>query len=421
MNRPDARIPDPDGRRPTRPDPDPIRRRRAAAFDRLDAAFEEAFGSAPSHRLRSPGRVNLIGEHTDHQDGFVLPMAIDRELRLVLRPRDDGRVRLWAADLQAHHAFDASAPHLRDGWAAYAHGVAWSLARDGQRLRGFDAALAGDVPQGAGLSSSAALELAIAHAFAIAGDLPWDPVAMAVACRRAENDWVGVASGIMDQLICACGREGMALRIDCRDLSREAVTLPSGVRVVILDTGTRRGLVDSAYNERSAQVREAARALQVAMLRDVTPARLASEEHRLDATVRRRARHVVHENARVALAADAMRRDDPVALGRLMDASHDSLRDDFEVSSPALDAITQAARAHPACYGARMTGAGFAGCAVALVDDTDLDAFVDATTAHYRDATGHAPEAWPVVAAAGTGPWDAGATAASPSERSSPR
>jgi galactokinase len=367
----------------------------------LRDAFAARFGSAPERLVRAPGRVNLIGEHTDTSDGFVLPMAIDREVRVALTPRSDATVRLVALDLDEENAFDAGAPHEREGWASYAHGVAWALAEDGHALRGFDGVFTGDVPRGAGLSSSAALELALARAFAEASDLPWDPRAMAVACRRAENAWVGVASGIMDQLIGACGEAGTALLIDCRDLSTEPVPLPAGTRVVILDTGTRRGLVGSAYNERRAQVDAAAEALGVEVLRDVDPATLEARGHELDPTVRRRARHVVLENARVLRAADAMRRGDAAETGRLMNDSHASLRDDFEVSGPALDAMVEVARDQDGCHGVRMTGAGFAGCAVALVADDAVAGFVPEVEARYREATGNEPALYPVVATAG--------------------
>jgi galactokinase len=301
-------------------------------------------------------------------------------------------------------AFDATAPSTKHGWAAYAHGVAWALAEAGHALRGFDAVFTGDVPRGAGLSSSAALELALARAFAEASDLPWDPAAMAVACRRAENAWVGVASGIMDQLISACGEAGSALLIDCRDLSTQAVPIPAGTRVVILDTGTRRGLVGSAYNERRAQVDAAAEGLGVPVLRDATTELLNRRGDALDPVVLRRARHVIGENARVLEAADAMRRGDAATLGRLMDASHASLRDDFEVSGPALDAMVEVARAHDGCLGARMTGAGFAGCCVALVDEARLDDFVAEVGATYQARTGNEPALYPVRASAGAGP-----------------
>lgn len=357
-------------------------------LEELRIAFEGRFGRRPTAVVRAPGRVNLIGEHTDTSEGFVLPMAIDREVRVALRPREDATVRLRALDLDEETTFDARAPSARDGFAAYAHGVAWALAEAGHALTGFDGVMAGDVPSGAGLSSSAAVELAVARAFAEAADLPWDPRAMAIACRRAENGWVGVASGIMDQLVGACGEEGAALLIDCRELTTTAVPLPPGTSVVVLDTGTRRGLVGSAYNDRRAQVDAAAAALGVATLRDADEALL--DAHDLEPVLARRARHVITENARVLRAADAMRAGDAAALGRLMDASHASLREDFEVSGPELDAMSRIARGAPGCHGARMTGAGFAGCCVALVETDALPDFLPEVEARYEEATGGA-------------------------------
>lgn len=277
------------------------------------------------------------------------------------------------------------------------------------RLRGLDAAFSGDVPRGAGLSSSAALELAFARAFLEAAGLAWDPKTAARRGQRAENAWVGVQSGIMDQLASACGRAGRALLIDCRSLDVQPVPLPDGTRVVILDTDTRRGLVGSAYNERRAQCERAAEAFGVDALRDVDLAGFSAREAELDPTVRKRARHVVTENARTQEAAAAMRRGDAARLGELMIESHASLRDDFEVSSPALDAIVAAALDQPGCYGARMTGAGFGGCAVALVAAADVASFEAAVRTAYRLATGHEARIYPTDAAAGAGLTDGAA------------
>jgi galactokinase len=277
------------------------------------------------------------------------------------------------------------------GWIEYLKGTAWSLQEAGHRLTGWEGVLVGDVPCGAGLSSSAALEMATARAFAAAGDLGWEPAAMAKLGQRAENRWVGVNCGIMDQLISAAGRAEHALLIDCRSLETQPVPFPPGVAVVVLDTSTRRGLVDSAYNERRAQCEAAARFFQVRALRDVTPAEFADRAGGLDETTRRRARHVISENDRTLRAAEAMRRQDAADLGTLMNQSHESLRDDYEVSSDALNAMVQSARAHSACYGARMTGAGFGGCAVALIEARAADDFVAATSAKYQAQTGHAP------------------------------
>jgi galactokinase len=369
---------------------------------RLDAAFREHFGSPPASWVRAPGRVNLIGEHTDYNDGFVLPLAIDRAVWIGLRPRDDGRVRLRSADFGETVGFEldtvASGPAagVDPGWAGYVKGAAWALGDAGHGLTGWDGVIGGDVPVGAGLSSSAALSVAALRAFAAVSGIPWQPLPMARLAQRVENDWVGVSCGIMDPLISAVGREGHAVLIDCRSLDTRAVPLPEASTVVILDTTTRRELVGSAYNERRRQCEAAAAHFGVPALRDVTPAMVEATggaANGLDETTRARARHVVTENARTLAAADALETGDAATVGRLMDESHASLREDFEVSSPELDAMVAAARA-AGCHGARMTGAGFGGCAVALVDAADVDGFIQATVAGYRDRTGLEPHVY---------------------------
>lgn len=360
-------------------------------LSRVTAAFGERFDAEPDVIVRAPGRVNLIGEHTDYNDGFVLPMAIERAVWIALRPRPDNRVRVLALDLGEWAEFDLANLRQGRGWAEYLKGVAWACQEAGYTLRGWEGVLAGDVPRGAGLSSSAALELATARAFQAVSGFAWEAATMARLGQRAENAWVGVRCGIMDQMIAAAGHRGHALLIDCRSLETQAVPLPDGVVVVILDTATRRGLVDSAYNERRRQCEVAARHFGVSALRDVSEADLAARGHELDEVIRRRARHVITENARTLAAAAAMRAGDALALGRLMDASHASLRDDFEVSSPALDTMVTLARRHPACLGARMTGAGFGGCAVALVQAEQADAFAAQVAADYRAAMGLEP------------------------------
>jgi galactokinase len=382
------------------------------------AAFEHTYGAPATRLVRAPGRVNLIGEHTDYNDGFVLPLALERAAWIALTPRDDGVVRLAATDLYQHGVFDVAAARRRDargdprdpqgGWLEYPRGVAWALQADGHELRGFDGALASDVPRGAGLSSSAAVELAVAAAFAAAAGEAWtpawDPEAIARAMQRVENLWVGVQSGIMDQLIGAAGRPGHALLIDCRDLSRRPVPLPSDVAVVVLDTSTRRSLVGSAYDDRRAACERVADALGVRALRDVDMVTLEAAAPRLDPVDFRRARHVVSENARTLEAADALAQGDVERLGTLLDASHVSLRDDYDVSSAALNAMQVAARAAPGCLGARMTGAGFGGCAVALVRAEHVSSFVDVASAVFHAATGLQATAYPSRAAAGAGP-----------------
>lgn len=371
---------------------------------RVVEAFTRLFGASPACLTRAPGRVNLIGEHTDYSDGFVLPMAIDRAIWVALRPRADGQVIAHSLHFPEPVTFTLS--DIRRGgpsWGEYLKGVAWALQGAGYALRGWEGVVDSDVPIGAGLSSSAALEMAIARAFAFVSDLPWEPAIMARLAQQAENRWVGVNCGIMDQMVSALGRAGHALLIDCRSLETQAVPLPPGTAVAILDTGTRRGLRDSAYNERRAQCEAAARFFGVAALRDVTLERLEREALGLEAVILRRARHVVTENQRTLAAAAAMARGDAATLGRLMKASHASLRDDFAVSSRELDIITDCANNHAACYGARMTGAGFGGCAVALVREDKAEDFVTAVAACYRNATGLEPIIYLSQAADGAG------------------
>ncbi len=351
--------------------------------------FVERFGEPPQWVVRAPGRVNLIGEHTDYNDGFVMPLAIDRAVWIALRRRPDRRVVVHSIDFrdEGEFALDELRPSEKR-WLEYIKGVAWSLADDGLPLSGWEGIVAGDVPAGAGLSSSAALEVAAARAFASVAAIGWDAKAMAVRCQRAENRWVGMNCGIMDQMISACGRAGHAVLIDCRSLELSPAPLPEDVRVAVLDTGTRRGLVDSQYNARRADCEAACATLGVKALRDATLELLGDHRRELSETVYRRARHVISENERTARAAEAMRRGDFGALGPMLRESHRSLRDDYEVSSPALNAIVDAAVEHPACLGARMTGAGFGGCAVALVRSEAMDDFARRTAVRYREQTG---------------------------------
>lgn len=354
--------------------------------------FNRIFGSQPTHVVRAPGRVNIIGEHTDYNDGFVLPMAINRAAWIALRPRTDRQVAIYSTHFEQTITFSLDDFQTeKSGWVEYLRGVAWALTEAGYVLTGWDGVLASDVPVGAGLSSSAAVELATARAFAVTSGFVWEPAAMAKLGQIAENKWVGANTGIMDQMISAAGKADHALLIDCRSLETELVHIPGGTVIVVLDTSTRRGLVDSAYNERRASCEAAARFFAAPALRDVTLEQFEDQASQLDPIVRRRARHVITENARTLQAADAMRRGDAAALGKLMDASHVSMRDDFEISSDALNAIVDAARREPGCYGARMTGGGFAGCAVALVDAAEAERFALAVAGTYQNATGLEP------------------------------
>jgi galactokinase len=366
------------------------------------AAFEKSFGEAPPILVRAPGRVNLIGEHTDYNDGFVLPIAIDREVWIALRPRDDGRVSVHSLDYREAAEFEVGhVEHGGRGWVEYLKGVAWGFGEARLPLRGWEGVMGGNVPRGAGLSSSAAVELATERAFATVAGIPWNASDMALLAQRVENRWIGVQCGIMDQMVVAAGREGHAILIDCRSLETTPAPLPAGASVVVLDTATRRGLVDSAYNERREQCEAAARYFGVPALRDVSVADFEARGAGLDPVTRRRARHVVTENARTLEAVDAMRAGDLARLGALMNASHESLRNDFEVTNDALDTIVDIARSAAGCHGARMTGAGFGGCAVALVDSPHAAAFVALVTERYQTATGRVPHCYVCHAADG--------------------
>ena len=354
----------------------------------ITESFARRFGGAPRHIVRAPGRVNLIGEHTDYNDGFVLPMAMDRAIWIALSPRSDRSVLLYSKDFspEANLFLDRIEP--ANGWGNYVRGTAWALQKAGIDLCGWNGVVAGDVPVGAGLSSSAALEMAVVQAFCSAGGFTLAPKIMAEIGQACENRWIGLNSGIMDQMICAAGKAGCALLIDCRSLETHPAPLPEKTAVAILDTGVRRGLVDSAYNQRRQQCEEAAHHFGVAALRDVSIQQFHAGSAGLPDPARRRARHVVTENQRVLEAAEALAAGDLRRVGVLMDQSHASLRDDFQVSCPQLDAMVACARSVPGCFGARMTGAGFGGCAVALVTETEKDRFVEQTARCYTETTG---------------------------------
>jgi galactokinase len=350
--------------------------------------FEEEFGGEPDAIVRAPGRVNLIGEHTDYNEGFVLPAAIDRDLCIAVRARSDGLVDVRSEGHQGCVIVLDRFEDEREGWSRYVQGVAWALAEAGHRTTGWEGAVASDIPVGAGLSSSAAIELATARAFAMTSGFEWDPTRIAKLCQRAENVWVGVACGLMDQLASARGRRDHAILLDCRSLELDWVPIPDRASIAILDTGTRRELENSAYNERRRECEEAAAMLGVRSLRDISADDLRSRSAVVSSPSWRRALHVVTENGRTLAVAEAMRAGDAESMGRLMNESHSSLRDDFEVSSQPLDAIVEAAQATEGCFGARLTGAGFAGCGVALVERSATRDFARAVSNSYARATG---------------------------------
>ena len=331
----------------------------------LTNTFIKRFNSAPTAIVRAPGRVNLIGEHTDYNDGFVLPMAIDRAVWIALRPRSDNQVHLHSLDFEQTITFDLDSLQKRTGWVGYVQGVAWALQKAGYTLQGWEGVMKGNIPIGAGLSSSAATELSVARAFAVTSELPWHPTKMALLAQQAENQWVGVHCGIMDQLISAAGVAEHALLIDTRHLTTEAVPMPPQARIAVLYSAAPRSLAGSAYNQRRAECNDAVRTLQkvlphVKALRDVTITQLEQHRNLLPDTIYRRAHHVVTENQRVLDSVTAMRSGDLKRLGTLMLDSHLSLRDDYEVSSKELDMLVELAM-KAGSLGARLTGAGFGG------------------------------------------------------------
>jgi galactokinase len=365
--------------------------------------FKQKFSTDPTVIVRAPGRVNLIGEHTDYNDGFVMPMAIDRTMYIALRPRKDKKVRVYSIDFDVWGEFELEELQKEKGWLEYLKGIAWALQGEGYTLQGWEGVLTGDVPRGSGLSSSAALEMATARAFHEVSSFPWNPAKMALLGQKTENQWVGANTGIMDQMISASGQKGFALLIDCRSLETQAVPLPAGTVAVIMDTMTRHTHTDSGYNERRAQCEEAAKFFSVKALRDVSIEEFNAKANELSDVVRRRARHVIIENDRTLLAAEAMKKGDAVLLGRLMNESGDSLRDDFEVTNDALDVMVACARVEAGCYGARMTGGGFGGCAVALVNSENAATFAKNVAKSYQAKTSKEPQIYVCEPSAGAG------------------
>jgi galactokinase len=367
----------------------------------LAAAFGGRYGRAP-RLFRAPGRVNLIGEHTDYNQGFVLPMAIDCETVVAAAARDDRRVRACSLNLSEEVQFDLDSPgpKRRGSWLDYLEGVAWDLGQDGAPLRGADLMISSDVPTGAGLSSSAALEVSVGLALLSVAGREFDPVRLALAGQRAEHEYVGTKCGIMDQMVATLGRAGHALLIDCRSLLAEPVAFDTAdVCVVICDSQVKHELSSSEYNTRRAECEEGVRLLREAMpnvvsLRDVSLSDFERHGELLPETVRRRCRHVVTENERTLDAVCALRRDDLEEMGRLMGLSHASLRDDYEVSCAELDLLVEIANGSRGCLGARMTGGGFGGSTVNLVRRDSLTEFREAISLEYPRVTNISPNVY---------------------------
>jgi galactokinase len=360
----------------------------------LRARFEEHYGATP-RLFSAPGRVNIIGEHTDYNDGFVLPMAIDRRTFVAIAPRTDGVVRVAALVVNDATEFktDERADLSAHKWAKYVAGVVWTLRAQGLALPGGDIMIDSDVPIGGGLSSSAALEVAIGKAFTTITGATITAKDLALAAQKAEHDFVGAKVGIMDQLTATLGRQQHALLIDCRSLATTEISLAKlNAAIVVCNTNVKHELASSAYNQRRAECEQAVEFLRqrlpgIRALRDVTIADFEKYEHELPEPVRWRCRHVVTENDRTLRAARALAGGDREELGELMRQSHDSLRNDYEVSSGELDLMVEIASRQDGCFGARMTGGGFGGCTINVVREDVLKTFTHTVGAEYRAAT----------------------------------
>jgi galactokinase len=375
---------------------------------RARTCFTQAFNQSPLALVQSPGRVNLIGEHTDYNDGFVLPCAIDFHTTIAIGARSDNQVHVVAADFDNQRdefgisgEIDHALPE--HAWANYVRGVVAQLCHTGIVLRGANLAIAGNVPLGAGLSSSASLEVAVIQAFKTLLELAeLEPARMARLAQAAENQFVGCQCGIMDQLISASGKADHALLIDCRSLETQAARIPDAVAVMIVHSRVQRGLVDSEYNLRRQQCETAARHFGVSHLRDVTLEQLNRATSSLDALIYRRARHVITENTRTLAAHQALMRADMRRMGQLMAESHASMRDDFEITVPAIDHLVALLQdAIGTQGGARMTGGGFGGCVVALLPAFRADAVAALVERVYRSPNGQPATVWTTRAAAG--------------------
>jgi len=362
--------------------------------------FVTEFGTPPAGIAFAPGRVNLIGEHTDNNDGFVLPMALEDGIAAAFAANGGRTVRIRASERGETReiGLDVASrdPAADPGWFGYGVGMIWAMASAGRPLAGTDIALVSSLPIGAGLSSSAALQLAIARALAAAAGSWWDPREVARMAQRAEHAITGVACGIMDQMAVACGRPGRALLLDCRSLTTEDVVVPDSVEIVMVYSGVERALSGSAYNERRAACERAVDAIRqlapsVRALRDVDGDMLRRARSLMDEEAYRRASHVVEEIQRPARFAAALHRHDLTGAGRLMVESHSSLRDLYEVSRAELDLLVTLAMEETGCYGARLTGAGFGGCIVAMVDPAAVGRFSASVASRYQAATGLTP------------------------------
>lgn len=373
--------------------------------EQLNDVFATAFGHAPELTAQAPGRVNLIGEHTDYNGGFVLPAAINYNTRVLASRRDDRELHVVAQDFDSQRVIvNVDAPMQQDPvapWSDYLRGVVQELRKRSYRLSGANLLISGNVPAGAGLSSSASLEVALVRALTELSDEAIDPTEAALVGQAAENNFVGCNCGIMDQLISARGQESSALLIDCQDLSVRSVSIPRDWEILIVHSGVKRGLVESEYNQRRKQCETAAAFFGQKTLRGVSLEQLLAAEGKLDDLSFRRARHVLTENARTLLAAEALSSGDMSTLARVMAESHESMRDDFSITTPAIDRLVEILQQAGGEGGARMTGGGFGGCVVSIAPAALIPQLMRAVQQEYQANTGCVPTLIPAKASKG--------------------
>lgn len=377
-------------------------------MNELQSLFSTHFGEPePSFSVRAPGRVNLIGEHVDYNDGFVLPIATPMSTQFLLRPREDRMVELYSSNFQTRFSFSLDAMEKQDNWIDYVQGVARELGSAQVPLHGFEGVLCSDVPTASGLSSSAAIEVGAALAFLHLASQPMTPADIALLCQRAENKFIGVNCGIMDQMAVAACHADHALLLDCRSL--DATQIPFKLKnhaIVVTDSGAPRELAASAYNERRAECEAGLEILQKDLphaesLRDISLEEYSRSKDKLPEIIQRRVHHVVSEIARTLLATEYLQVEDWAGFGECMNLSHNSLRDDYEVSSCDLDWLVDWSRAQPGVLGARVTGAGFGGCTITLIENAHVENFIAQLPSEYSAGTGRTARSWVCTASSG--------------------